>query len=354
MFSIIIPSYQRRDILERVLDAYERQTPGDLPFEVVVVDDGSTDGTLEHLAKRRSQRFALRFTRQDNSGPAQARNRALAMARGEIILFTGDDIEPREDLLHQHWLGHQQLADPHAAVLGLTRWHPEAETTATMRHIDGPGAQQFSYHFFKDGAEYDFRHLYTSNVSLQRPLLDREPAGFSTEFPSAAFEDAELGFRLARHGLRIVYRAAAVAYHHHHYEAPGFFRRQQRCGEMAAILYRRRPELRQYLDLDILLDLATHLGVVPSPAGSSVAPREREVLNMARLYDPLPFTATDRLLAPLFRYGYLRGLSRALYAAPLADAMALRLFDHLLVPGVEDFLKTLAHHGLPAPSVTVV
>lgn len=351
MLSVIIPSYQRRDTLIRVLDAYEQQTPRELLFEVVVVDDGSEDGTADVLAARQSARYSLRFTRQENGGPAKARNRGLEIARGDIVLFTGDDIEPTPDLLDQHLEGHRRLADPEVAVLGLTCWHPQAETTATMRHIDGPGAQQFSYHFFKNGAEYDFRHLYTSNVSLYRSLLDREPSGFSIDFPAAAFEDAELGFRLARHGLRIIYRASAVAYHHHHYGAPGFFRRQRRCGEMAAILYRQRPELRHHLDVEILQDLAVHLTLSPTAVGRPIVERENEVLRLARFYDPLPFSATDRLLAPLFRYAYLRGLSEALYAPAVAEAMAERLFDHLLVPGVEDFVKTLAHHGLPGPSV---
>ena len=344
-----MPSYQRRNTLERVLDAYEAQQPHDLPFEVVVVDDGSDDGTAEMLAGRRSSRYRLRFDRQQNGGPAKARNRALEMAEGELVLFTGDDIEPTPDLLAQHLEGHRLLADVHAAVLGLTCWHPAAETTATMRHIDGPGAQQFSYHFFKDGTEYDFRHLYTSNVSLYRELLDREPQAFSTDFPAAAFEDAEFGFRLARHGLRIVYRAAAVAYHHHPYEAPGFFRRQRRCGAMGAILYRQRPELRGYLDLEILEQLATHLALErpPTVAEADLVAREDEVLRLANFYDPLPFTATDRLLAPLFRYAYLRGLSEALYAPHLAIAMAARLFELLLRPGMEDFVKSLQHHDLP-------
>ncbi len=349
MLSIIIPSYRRRDTLVRVLDAYGRQRPADIDFEVLVVDDGSDDGTAEMLAARRSDRFVLRFARQENAGPAKARNRALAMARGDIVLFTGDDIEPTPDLLAQHLEGHRLLADVHAAVLGLTCWHPQAETTATMRHIDGPGAQQFSYHFFKDGTEYDFRHLYTSNVSLYRELLDREPEAFSTDFPAAAFEDAELGFRLARHGLRIVYRASAVAYHHHHYEAPGFFARQRRCGAMGAILYRQRPELRGYLDLEILENLATHLAVngLPAVTSQQLEQWEGEALRLANFYDPLPFSATDRLLAPLFRYAYLRGLSEALYAPHLAVGMGAGLYDHLLRPAIDDFVKTLKHQGLP-------
>lgn len=353
-FSVLIPSYQRRDTLARVLDAYERQTPHDLLFEVVVVDDGSRDGTADMLAARpRSPRFPLRFVRQTNGGPAKARNRALQMARGEIILFTGDDIEPADDLLHQHLEGHRRLADVHCAVLGLTRWHPEAETTATMRHIDGVGAQQFSYHFMRDGAEYDFRHLYTSNVSLYRHLLDKEPDYFSTDFPAAAFEDAELGFRLAGHGLRIVYRVDAVAYHHHHYEAPGFFQRQKRCGEMASVLYRLRPELGHLLDLEILRDLASHLAASPASIASNAGrleARQGDVLALARSYDPLPLRAVDRLLAPLFRYGYLRGLAEGLYPERLAKAMVPRLFAHLVEPAVDDFIATLKHHGLPCPS----
>lgn len=353
-FSVLIPSYQRRDTLARVLDAYERQTPAELPFEVVVVDDGSRDGTADMLAARpRSWRFPLRFVRQTNGGPAKARNRALQMARGEIILFTGDDIEPANDLLHQHWEGHRRLADPHCAVLGLTRWHPEAQTTATMRHIDGVGAQQFSYHFMQDGAEYDFRHLYTSNVSLYRQLLDQEPTYFSTDFPAAAFEDAELGFRLAGHGLRIVYRAQAVAYHHHHYEAPGFFRRQHRCGQMAAVLYGLRPELAHVLDLDILRDLASQLAGSTAPNRhpiETLETRQRDVLAMAKFYDPLPLRAVDRLLGPLFRFGYLRGLAEGLYPQPLVRAMVPHLFGHLVEPAVDDFIATLQHHELPCPS----
>ncbi|MCG8458136.1 MAG: glycosyltransferase, partial [Holophagales bacterium] len=261
--SVVIPTYGRRRDLLRTLEAYGRQQPRDLPFEVVVVDDGSEDGTSRALARLRPDRFCLRAFRQANAGPATARNRALAAAEAPLVFISGDDIEPSPDLLLEHRRAHDDARDPRLAVLGLTRWPPPAPDaadasrggiTATMRHIDGPGGQQFSYGGFTDGGEYDFRHLYTSNISLHRRLLEREvgPSGqgpFSDAFPAAAFEDAELGHRLAFHGLRIVYRASAVAYHHHPYDARSFFRRQVRCGEMAAILFRQSPELERWLGI---------------------------------------------------------------------------------------------------------
>ena len=73
LFSVVMPSYNRRPILQRVLAAWEHQEPYDLPFEVVIVDDGSSDGTAEWLAEQRPERFRLRRAVQTNSGPARAR-----------------------------------------------------------------------------------------------------------------------------------------------------------------------------------------------------------------------------------------------------------------------------------------
>lgn len=355
-FSVVIPSYQRRETLRRVLDAWEQQQPADLEFELVVVDDGSVDGTADLLASWRPRRAGFRFAHQENAGPAQARNRALDMARGELVLFTGDDIEPAPDLLAQHLDGHLHHDDPRVAILGLTRWPDGYPTTATMRHIDGPGAQQFSYLYFEDGAEYDFRHLYTSNVSVHRALLDLEPQGFSTDFPAAAFEDAEFGHRLATHGLRIVYRESAVAWHHHPYDARAFYRRQRRCGAMAAILYRKLPELRRYLDLETLEDtrlqlLHHHLTGAPTPFQDSVAEAEERVLRLATFFDPLPFEEVDLLLKPLFRHGYLSGLAEALYPENTAEGLTSLLFARHLLPAVVDLKEKITSEGLPSPEM---
>jgi len=352
VWSVVVPTHDRVDTLRRVLAAYERQTPAELDFEVVVVDDGSSDGTAELLASLRPRRYRLRFAVEANRGPAAARNRALELASGERVLFTGDDVEPAPDLLHRHQLAHRRRADPSVAVLGLTRWPPSWRPTATMRHVDGPGAQQFSYHYMEAGAEYDFRHLYTSNVSLHRHLLDAEPGPFSTDFPAAAFEDAELGYRLARRGLRIFYHPEARADHHHRYDAAGFFRRQERCGRMAAVLERKLPELRAFLDLETLDEL--HLELATDPSAAPRLPRhpaevEARSRHLAGFFDPFPFDAPGELLHPLFRYAYLKGLAAAVHTPETADRLTARLAGDLLLPGLRRFRARLRRERLPHP-----
>ncbi len=356
LFSVVIPSFNRRQTLGRVLDGYQRQTPESLPFEVVVVDDGSTDGTAELLAARRPSRYRLRFARQDNGGPALARNRALELTSGDIVLFTGDDVEPTPSLLAEHSRAHQTRASPLAIVLGLTRWSPEATLTATMRHVDGVGAQQFSYHFLEDGTELDFRHFYTSNVSIRRSLLDREPGHFATDFPAAAFEDAELAYRLSMHGGRIFYHAAAVAYHHHHYTVRRFFRRQERCGEMATVLYRKWPQLAKWLGLKELAHL--RLAVLceepsrrrlRSQVAASLEAWERRLLDLASFFDPLSARPLDDLYLQVFRYGYFRGLAHASLEPPAARRACAALYLDAVPPTVAGFAKDMDRLRLPYP-----
>lgn len=358
LFSVIVPTYNRAGFLGRVLAAWERQEPADLPFEVVAVDDGSTDHTREVLAGWRPARFSLRRASQDNAGPAEARNRALAMASGEIVLFSGDDIEPAPDLLEEHRRAHQRRADPMAAILGLTRWPPDLELTATMRHVDGPGAQQFSYYYLRDGAEYDFRHFYTSNVSVRRFLLELEPDGFSTAFPAAAWEDAEYSWRLCRHGMRIFYHSAAVAFHHHPYEVRSFCRRQQRSGAMARILEDLRPELRKWTGLDDLewtrlavLALAPEHRAAIARVARDLETWEGRAVSVAGVFDHgPPCEPVDRLLLPLFRHAYLSGLADAACEEDLARRLRAALFVELIPRGVYHMREEMDELGLPMPA----
>ena len=355
LFSVVMPTCNRRQALALALDAWERQLPAELPFELVVVDDGSSDGTAAMLEARRGGRYRLRAVRQDNAGPAAARNRALSLAAGELVLFTGDDIEPDPRLLAEHRAGHAEAGDPRVAILGLTHWPAGAELTATMRHVDGVGAQQFSYHYFRDGAEYDFRHFYTSNVSLHRSLLALEPAGFCTEFPAAAFEDAELAYRLSMHGLVIRYRAGARAAHHHTYDAASFFARQRRCGEMAAVLYRVQPALKKWLDIRRLeWCRIERLAAAPSELEAALERDldlwERRALSLAQVYDCGPATdAVDALLHPLFEYAYLSGLAGALFEPAAARAVCAAEYRRLLPPAVRELERRAALAGVPVP-----
>ena len=350
VFSVVIPTYNRVDALKRVLSAWEAQVPVDISFEAVVVDDGSEDETALFLESISSARFSLRTDFQVNSGPAAARNRGLRMAKGKYLLFTGDDIEPAPNLLRSHLEEHRRLADDRWAVLGRIDWASDLQLTSTMKHVDGVGAQQFGFHYMRGGKEYDFRHFYTSNVSVSRDLLAKEPSGFSTDFPLAAFEDAEYAYRLRRHGLRIIYQASARAWHNHPYNVGAFFLRQVACGQMAAVLIRKWPRTRSLIGGDAVVRGRRRMRFALPPRrrrltiiAQQLDDWEERAVVLASAFDRPATSFIDPLLRGLFQYAYLKGLS----SATVPPAIARRLCASWFLEHVGEGVRRLVD-GLPA------
>ncbi|MFZ5787843.1 MAG: glycosyltransferase family 2 protein [Acidobacteriota bacterium] len=239
--SVVIPTYNRKDALLRTLEALrEQRVP---PTEVIVVDDGSADDTASAAEAWMSGSHGptpIRVLRQDNAGPGAARNRGVAAATGDLVLFLGDDTTPDSDLVAEHLAAHRALAEP-AAVVGFTDWdRGRMRVTPFLEHANNDGAQ-FAYGLFAHGDDLPFTCLYTSNLSVPRAVLG--PAPFSPEFRHAAWEDCELGYRLSLRGVRIVLWATARARHFHPMTMAGFLRRQQRVGTAVHTLYRLHPEL---------------------------------------------------------------------------------------------------------------
>jgi glycosyltransferase involved in cell wall biosynthesis len=296
-FSIVIPTFERPDTLFAVLDALGRQR-GAPDFETIVVDDGSRDATPRELAQYRP-RYPFRFFSQKNSGPASARNRGVVESGGEIVLFLGDDTVPEEDLVAVHAAAHEERRPHPVAVLGYTTWPRDRRVSPFLHHINEYGLQ-FGYGLIEDPESVPFNFFYTSNISLPRRLL--VSAGlFDTTFPHAAWEDIEIAYRLMKMGMKIVYRAGAVARHHHDITFSSFRRRQEKAGEAAAIFYAKHPELGDFLAVPqaILLPNGKSRPGWLLPVWAALA--ERWDLPGGR-------KAVDRVL----RDDYLRGLQRAL------------------------------------------
>ncbi|MGC8915805.1 MAG: glycosyltransferase [Thermoanaerobaculum sp.] len=239
--SVVIPTFNRWAVLQLTLEALSNQTLHG--FQVIVVDDGSSDGTAEHL--RQWQRhadppFELRFIRQNNQGPAAARNAGVRDASGDLVVFLGDDTIPEKDFLQAHLDAHSKVSGP-CAVVGQTLWdETRMKVTPFLRYVNMEGAQ-FAYGLFADGEEMTFTCLYTSNVSIPRGLLD--PSPFHPAFTRAAWEDAELGYRLCRQGVRIVYCARARTHHLHPLTLGRFLARQRVVGQELETLLELHPEL---------------------------------------------------------------------------------------------------------------
>ena len=242
--SVIVPTHNRKGKLLACLDALARQSVLPQEYEVIVVDDGSTDGT-EEAVRSLSVPFTLRYLSQAPSGPGAARNRALQSATGELVLFIGDDILADERLIEEHLLAHAEgRRERGLAVLGHIDWPPSMTPTPVMQYVCGEGMLQFAYPLIRQLPSLDHRFFYTSNISLRREfLLDAAAAGivFDPAFRHAAFEDSEFAFRLAPRGLRIRYAERARVTHDHWMDLDSFARREYRAGQMAVVFYRKHP-----------------------------------------------------------------------------------------------------------------
>jgi glycosyltransferase involved in cell wall biosynthesis len=292
--SVVVPTYNRLDVLPEVLAALEAQAGGP-SFEVVVVDDGSTDGTGDFLAARRF-RVPGRVLRQENRGPAVARNTGVAVARGRWVAFLGDDTVPESGWLAAHRAAHRDRGDaPNLAVIGYTTWHPRLRLNPFLRYINEHGLQ-FGYALIDRPEAVPFNFFYTSNLSLPRDLLLAEP--FDTRFPYPAWEDIECAYRLQRRGLRLVYEPRAVAAHDHPTDLARFAERQEKAGYCAVVFHALHPELGGFLGLG-------PEGPPPLPP----AGRQRLVETLVRSLQNWPIKL-PRLWDEMLRYHYIRGLHR--------------------------------------------
>src|SRR4051812_39873253 len=178
--SVVIPTFNRRPRLARVLAGLDRQTMSPDRFELVVVDDGSSDDTLTWLASNRARAYPVNVVSQKNGGPSTARNRGVAEARGELILFLDDDVEPTPVLIAEHLKSHD--AEPDVVVMG---------PMASLDHYAQPWVKweqeklEAQYAAMKRGDwEPTFRQFWTGNASLARAHL-LGAGGFNTSFARA-------------------------------------------------------------------------------------------------------------------------------------------------------------------------
>lgn len=296
-FSIVIPTHNRLNMLRQVLQALGDQA-GAPELEVIVIDDGSTDGTAAALETHRPS-YPFTFRSQPNGGPGRARNHGVSLAKGRFVVFIGDDTVPERNFLAEHARVHRQSNDDRlTACLGYTGWPSTEPVTAFMDYINDYGLQ-FGYKLIHDGETVPFNFFYTSNISLDRELLAQHP--FDTTFPAAAWEDIELAFRLKELGLKIVYNARAITRHHHTITIDSFARRQYTVGKSGAIFYQKHPELGHFLGVH---ELETRRLAVDEELA--------RLRRRARWGERFRLLARSQVFERLMREHYLRGLSDGL------------------------------------------
>lgn len=228
--SVVIPTLNRAAELTKTLEAYDNQTLPKDQWEIVLSDDGSSYDVANHVAPF-AQRLRMRvISNSVRTGAGPARNRAIPHARGDLVLFTGDDIIPRNDFLAAHLAAYRKYDDGRTGVLGHISWHPELQVSRFMDYITGDGGQQFAYNAIQPGTIVPYGFFYTSNVSVPRALLERQEELFSDIFAGYGHEDVELGLRLAQDGMQLLYAPEAEATHLHPMSDEAIIRRQYHVG----------------------------------------------------------------------------------------------------------------------------
>lgn len=255
--SVIMPCYNARATLPRALAALAQQDLAAETFEVLVVDDGSTDGSAEVAEAARSS-FLLRVLRQANHGIAATRNLGAAHARGQVLLFVDPDVFARPSLLRAH-LRHYTNGARRLAVQGPTVADPETLTTPFMRITN------LMPHFelvYRNRSNMSPQLVVGRNFSVSRAAFDAA-GGFDDGFRGYGLEDVEFAFRLRRAGGVIKYEPDAVGLHHHPLSLEAAVARQRLNGRSAVRLWRKHGRSSRWLGLYLGLYYEVHPALLP-------------------------------------------------------------------------------------------
>lgn len=238
-FSVIVPNFNRADALPWTLASLSRQSLGSGYFEVVLVDDGSTDGSVELIQALRGRLpFCLKLIQQEREGPGAARNRGARVAEYDVLLFWDSDMVADSRVVEIHAALHAQRDA--ILVAGARRpWH-KAYTTTFAKTMN-PDRDQF------DGKPLSCQEVFSCNLSIRRSEF-WSLGGFDESL--RAFEDTDLAYRAQRAGLTLVFARDAIGYHNHPMTLEQACQHQRRYQRHAALFLDKHPELEgqiQYL-----------------------------------------------------------------------------------------------------------
>jgi GT2 family glycosyltransferase len=234
--SVVIPTYQRRDSLLRTLASLGAQTLPAEAYEVIVVVDGSTDGTAEAV-RRLTVPYSLRVLEGSNRGRAKACNLGIRAAAGELVVLLDDDMEACPNLLAGHARAHGGPGE--RAVVGAAPIVTSPDSPPLVRYK----AKGFSLRLeqlAQPGYRLHFRDTYTGNFSTRRDVL-LKVGGFDEAFEVYGHEDYELALRLQEAGVELAYSQEARAHQHYEKTFAALARDGMNRGRTAVLLAGKHP-----------------------------------------------------------------------------------------------------------------
>lgn len=240
--AIIIPTYNRKEKLFHTLFMLHTQDLSRDLYEIIVIDDGSSDGTEKDLKKWIKEfQFEVKYFKQKNQKQGAARNLGISKTKADYVLLLGDDMIPlKRDFLKIHYKALEK-SDQKTAFLGFVTWHTKIMPNRFLYWLEH-GGPQFNYKGLRNKQESDFWHFYTANISLPRKLLLKEK--FDTNFKGYGYEDIELAYRLVKNEkLKIVFLNNIPVGHDHELKEKDFFKRIPEMKKAAEYFEKKHSEL---------------------------------------------------------------------------------------------------------------
>ena len=202
--SIVIPAYNAEKTLGECINALQKQDFSE-EFEVIVVDDGSTDKTAEIVKDFSKKNKKIKLIQQKNSGPATARNRGAMLAKSEIILFLDADC-----IAEKQWLKEMLKPFSDKQVSGVQGAYKskQKELIAQFSQLE----IEHRYAMMQKQKSIDWVGSYSA---AYRKKIFLQEKGFDEGFLTSSGEDPELSFKLAEKGHRLVFNPKAIVFHYH-------------------------------------------------------------------------------------------------------------------------------------------
>ncbi|MFC1770794.1 glycosyltransferase [Candidatus Margulisiibacteriota bacterium] len=244
LISVILGSFNQKEVLVKVIDSFANQTMPADEYELVVVDSSSSDGSDKLLA---SFKPSCHFQYQvcENKGKTAARNKAIELAKSDIILITDADMIADKNLVKTHYLAHKN-ADKPTCFEGLTYNLTKLEWPTDRNNLS-----PYIKRNYRLNAKLGWWYFLTGNISLPKKVFF-DANGFSEEFTGYGWEDLELGYRLSQNKTPLRYLKTAVNYHYHVITEEEEIERNINKGKSAKVFLSKHPGLKMFLGLNPL------------------------------------------------------------------------------------------------------
>jgi len=219
LISVCIPTGKRKNILLKALDSWNNSENIHTELiEIILVENGSSEIQKEELLKYKTP---IKYINLKESNLSFARSVSVNEASSDILFLTNDDTIATSNLLEKH-INYQSLYyKDNIVILGKFISHPEIMTTKFMKLLENK-TNFFHQNSYKNNIFYNSKDSFlTNNLSILKNIVIKV-GNFSSEFPTAASDDFDLGYRVAELGYKVLFKEDLISYHYHFYTAKDF------------------------------------------------------------------------------------------------------------------------------------